>query len=79
MPGDKFPPDHLYGNDLDNLVKRFCDALKTTVLADAPGQDGAIVMLEAAKARVDRPEEAGARFEIIEVVNAEQCAPPNSR
>jgi Holliday junction resolvase RusA-like endonuclease len=69
LPGDKFPPDHPFGNDLDNLVKRFCDALKTTVLADAPGQDGAIVMLEAAKARVDRPEDAGARFEIIEVVN----------
>lgn len=77
LPADKFPADHPYGNDLDNLVKRFCDALKTTVLADAPGQDGAIVMLEAAKARVDRAEEAGARFEIIEVVTAEQGAPLN--
>jgi hypothetical protein len=38
------------------------------VLAEAPGKDGAIVMLEAAKVKVPGPEDAGARFEIIELV-----------
>lgn len=67
LPPDKFPDDHPYGNDLDNLLKRFCDAIKQTVLSDAPGTDGAIVAIEAAKTRVSNSLEAGAEFEIIEL------------
>src|SRR5271167_1165848 len=43
LPPDKFPKDHPYGNDLDNLLKRFCDALEKTILSTAPGKDGAII------------------------------------
>lgn len=38
LPPDKFPADHPYGNDLDNLLKRFFDALNLTVFSDAPGR-----------------------------------------
>jgi len=65
LPPNKFPDDHPFGNDLDNLLKRFCDALKLTVFRDAPGTDGCIVALEATKARVEAVAEAGAELEII--------------
>jgi Holliday junction resolvase RusA-like endonuclease len=67
LPASHFPADHPFGNDLDNLLKRFCDALQQTVLSHAPGKDGAIVCLEAAKAKVNSDEEAGAQFELIEI------------
>jgi len=67
LPPDKFPDDHPFGNDLDNLLKRFCDAIKRTILSDAPGTDGAIIALEATKTRVDSPADAGAELEIIEL------------
>lgn len=67
LPPDKFPSDCPYGNDLDNLLKRFCDAIKQTVLSDAPGTDSAIIALEATKTRVDTPTQAGAELEIIEL------------
>ena len=68
LPPSKFPKDHPYGNDLDNLLKRFCDAIKQTVLSDAPGTDGAILAIEATKTRfVDSLAEAGAELEIIEL------------
>jgi Holliday junction resolvase RusA-like endonuclease len=68
LPPSKFPKDHPFGNDLDNLLKRFCDALQDTVLLQAPGKDGAIVCIEATKARVESDETAGAEFELIEIV-----------
>lgn len=76
LPPSKFPKDHPYGNDLDNLLKRFCDALQETVLRFAPGKDGAIVSLEAAKVRVESEEEAGARFELIEIEAVEGITGP---
>ena len=33
LPKDKYPKDHPYGPDLDNLLKRFLDAIGTTVLS----------------------------------------------
>lgn len=66
LPESKFPADHPYGNDLDNLLKRFCDALKQTILLIAPGQDGAIVSVEATKIRVPSDADAGADYEFIE-------------
>lgn len=67
LPANKFPADHPYGNDLDNLLKRFCDALKETILSTAPGQDGAIISIQASKARVACDDEAGADYEFIEL------------
>lgn len=67
LPPDKFPKDHPFGNDLDNLLKRFCDAIQQTVLTAVPGRDGAIVSVEATKVQVGSPAEAGADFEFIEL------------
>jgi hypothetical protein len=67
LPPDKFPKDHPFGNDLDNLLKRFCDAIQQTILAMAPGRDGAIVSVEATKIRVESNAEAGADYEFIEL------------
>jgi len=65
LPPDKFPSDHPYGSDLDNLLKRFCDALNKTVLSDVPGKDGCIVALEVTKTRVESNDEAGAELELV--------------
>jgi Holliday junction resolvase RusA-like endonuclease len=67
LPPSKFPKDHPYGNDLDNLLKRFCDALQTTILSEAPGKDGAIISVEATKVKVTSDAEAGADFEFVEL------------
>ena len=55
------------GSDLDNLLKRFFDALIETVFLDAPGKDGIVVSIEATKVRVGHSGEAGADLEIIEI------------
>ena len=65
LPPDKFPADCPFGNDLDNLLKRFCDAMNETVFQDAPGHDSCIVALEAAKGKARPGEASGADFEII--------------
>lgn len=62
LPPDRFPPDHKYGTDLDNLLKRLLDALKATVLGAAPGTDGAVVELRASKAPARPGEKSGARI-----------------
>lgn len=50
--------------DLDNLLKRFCDALKETVLRGVLGKDGCVVQIEASKIKVESKELAGAQLEI---------------
>jgi Holliday junction resolvase RusA-like endonuclease len=50
--------------DLDNLLKRFFDALHQTIFRDIPGRDGCIVELHAKKIRVATDAEAGADLEI---------------
>ena len=65
LPPDKFPLDHRFGNDLDNLLKRLFDALNETVFSDAPGNDGCVVSLEATKTGVKSKEESGAYLEIV--------------
>lgn len=65
LPPDKFPSDHPYGSDLDNLMKRFCDALIPTVFREAQGGDGCIFSMEVTKTRVESPEAAGAVLEIV--------------
>ena len=72
---EKFPKDHPYGSDLDNLLKRFFDALIETVFSDAPGKDGIVISIEATKVRVGHSSKAGADLEIIEIekVNLERA------
>src|SRR6266545_4638347 len=62
LPRDRFPRDHPYGTDLDNLLKRLLDALKGTVLSTLPGTDGAIVELRASKIPASPGETTGARI-----------------
>jgi len=64
LPPSKYPADHPYGMDLDNLLKRLLDALQETVFRKAPGKDGCVVDLHASKQRVDSDSEAGADIEI---------------
>lgn len=65
LPPDKFPSDHPYGSDLDNLLKRLFDALNETIFSDVPGKDGCVVSLEATKTRVGGYSDSGADLEVI--------------
>jgi hypothetical protein len=67
LPPDKYPSDHPFGMDLDNLLKRFFDALQQTVFKDVAGKDGCVTELEARKVKVASPADAGAEFEITPV------------
>ena len=67
LPSEKFNGKNPYGTDLDNLLKRFLDALSQTVLSEAPNQDACIVSLEATKVHVQNANEAGVDGEIIEI------------
>jgi Holliday junction resolvase RusA-like endonuclease len=64
---EKFHDHNPYGTDLDNLLKRFFDALSQTVFSDAPGKDACVVAIEAAKVFVQNPSESGVDGEIIEM------------
>jgi len=67
---DKFHAVNPYGADLDNLLKRFFDALAQTVFSEAPGKDACVVAVEAAKVLVPNPSESGVDGEIIELATA---------
>src|SRR6266478_1177425 len=60
LPANKFPPNFPFGPDLDNLLKRFLDALNETVFSDARGKDSCIISLHLMKTRVETAKEAGA-------------------
>ena len=62
LPPDRFPADHPFGTDLDNLLKILMDSLKNTVLREAPGGDGAIIELRATKVKAKGNERTGARI-----------------
>lgn len=64
---EKFHEKNPYGTDLDNLLKRFFDALGQTVFSDAPGKDACVVAIEAVKVVVQNPSESGVDGEIIEL------------
>jgi Holliday junction resolvase RusA-like endonuclease len=68
LPPSKYPSDHPHGMDLDNLLKRFLDALHETVFRDVPGRDGCVVELQAKKVKVASDADAGADLEILPVV-----------
>jgi Holliday junction resolvase RusA-like endonuclease len=65
LPPVKFSEANPFGTDLDNLLKRFLDALARTVLSEAPGKDACVVSLEATKVVVSNPAESGVDGEII--------------
>ena len=65
LPANKFPGDHPYGSDLDNLLKRFCDALEHTIFSEVPGGDGCIVGIRARKVKARRDQDVGADFKIV--------------
>lgn len=67
LPPDKFPTDFPYGPGLDNLLKRFMDALSETVFSEAHGGDSCVLSISVAKARVASPSLAGAHIEIVPV------------
>lgn len=64
---EKFHDSNPFGTDLDNLLKRFFDALGRTVFSEAPGKDACVVAIEAAKVLVQNPSESGVDGEIIEL------------
>lgn len=79
---EKFHDANPFGTGLDNLLKRFFDALGRTVFSDAPGKDAYVVAIEAAKVLVLNPSESGVDGEIIEMQTANNVikrAQSNSR
>lgn len=68
LPRQSYPRDHPYGPDLDNLLKLFLDALKESVLSEAPGQDGCVVAISIMKVPVASNKAAGVHFEVLPVV-----------
>jgi Holliday junction resolvase RusA-like endonuclease len=67
LPPDKFPRDFPYGPDLDNLLKRFMDALETTIFSTTQGADSCVVSLTVLKAKVASAAKAGAHLEVLPV------------
>jgi len=63
LPPEKFPSDFPYGPDLDNLLKRFLDALNETIFENTPGGDSCVISLNVMKTKVDSSKEAGAILE----------------
>ncbi|OGP64465.1 MAG: hypothetical protein A2169_08920 [Deltaproteobacteria bacterium RBG_13_47_9] len=67
LPTNKYPTDHPYGSDLDNLLKRLFDALNETVFSDVAGKDGAIIKVFASKRKSSDNDPPGAYIEIQEI------------
>lgn len=65
LPPEKFPSDLPFGPDLDNLAKRFLDALNRTIFSEAPGKDSCVIALHVMKSRVDASGEGGALLEVL--------------
>jgi Holliday junction resolvase RusA-like endonuclease len=67
LPPNKYPTDHPYGSDLDNLLKRLFDALNKTIFADVAGKDGSVVGLMATKRMSTDADPPGAYLKIREI------------
>lgn len=67
LPADKYPLDHPYGSDLDNLLKRLFDALNTTIFSKITGRDGAVVQLTVSKRKASQSERTGVRMILNEL------------
>lgn len=66
LPEDKYPSDHPYGPDLDNLTKRLFDALNDTVFSETAGKDGSVVQFVVSKRKAIESEPTGARVIIAD-------------
>jgi Holliday junction resolvase RusA-like endonuclease len=67
LPAAKFPGNFPYGPDLDNLLKRLLDGLKQTVFSRAPGGDSCVVILIAAKTKIEDKKQPGVHIEVFPV------------
>ena len=67
LPSDKFPPDYPFGSDLDNLLKRFMDALNSTIFSETKGKDSCVIQITAMKTRAETNSEAGALLEVLPI------------
>ena len=67
LPANKYPTDHPYGPDLDNLLKRLFDALNKTIFVDVAGKDGSIVEVVASKRKSSDRDPPGANIKIQEI------------
>lgn len=67
LPPNKFPKDFPYGPDLDNLMKRFFDALNHTIFNDTDGKDSCVIELSLMKTMVDSENEAGVILEVLPI------------
>ncbi|MCG8334113.1 MAG: RusA family crossover junction endodeoxyribonuclease [Proteobacteria bacterium] len=67
LPPDKFPKDFPFGPDLDNLLKRFLDALTQTVFSEAQGNDSCVISMNVSKVKVESAEKAGVLLEILPI------------
>ena len=67
LPPNKFPNDFPYGPDLDNLIKRFNDALNETIFSETEGKDSCVIELNVMKTKVEKDGEAGAYMEVLPV------------
>ena len=70
LPRGHVPADYPFGTDLDNLNKRFLDALNETVFSEAKGKDSCVVAMETMKVIVETKDEAGAHLEIMPIRTA---------
>jgi hypothetical protein len=59
LPPDRYPRDHPYGPDVDNLSVTVLDALNETIFSAVPGKDGSVLWLEVMKLKASTAEEAG--------------------
>jgi len=64
LPPNKFPIDLPHGPDLDNLLKRFLDALNQTIFSETLGGDSCVVSQSATKSKVQSVNMAGALLEV---------------
>lgn len=67
LPKNRFPGDFPYGPDLDNLLKRFLDALRETVFSEAKGCDSCVISMVVTKTRVPDGQKPGVHLEILPV------------
>jgi Holliday junction resolvase RusA-like endonuclease len=62
LPADRFPRDHPYGTDLDNLANLVLDALNETIFPKKIGKDSCVVSLSVTKTKAPSPKEAGLSY-----------------
>ena len=67
LPLDKYQTDFPYGPDLDNLAKRFLDALSKTIFSESKGKDSCVIEMNILKTQVDSENESGALLEILPI------------